>query len=178
MTSSVVTGPDRDDSVLVAIYVDLTKNPGPEGFVRVDEYVVCRPSGEGQWQSAGKRTLTRAEGGEVDKRCIIGVCASAPERPFSATVSFVRAPGSPPGTPHSPFADPNPREYPALKSTHTMTAPDGKPGYFYPILAAGSPGLAGEQFLHGGNYFYTVHLKDMATNQVFVCDPEMEIWPL
>lgn len=53
--------------------------------------------------------------------------------------------------------------------------------YFYPILASldtEGNAIGGETFVQGGNYFYTMCVKDIDSGKFFVCDPEMEIDPV
>ena len=176
-----VTGNFVDGTTLVTFVIDPEKTQGPEGFVRADSYSVNPQIGLLTWSRMGEVTLDKSAGGEVGRRCLLGVCAASSTLTLSSVVSFYRAPGDI-GHLNSPFADPNPRRSQQVVCTNRILGggPDGKDMFFYPILArldANGEVLTGEEFVNPGNYFYTMCVRLNGTDRFFVCDPEMEIEP-
>jgi hypothetical protein len=158
-------------STLVTVFLDDSKTPGPEGFVRMDEYAVNPPAGKLSWIRGQKQTLTENEGGVVPTgSCLLGVCARRSDLQLASVVSFYRAPGKP-GQKESPFAAPDTRRAESLPDPILLenSGPDGKDAYFYPILS--------EAFVNKGDYFYTLCVRVKGTEKFYICDPEMEIGP-
>jgi len=192
MTITDVPGNFADGTTLVTFYIDPEKTLGPEGFIRADSYSVNPQVGPLSWQNFGAVTLNKSLGGEKGRRCLMGVCAPRSDLVLSAVVSFYRAPGGAvdPNWSNSPFAPPNPRRLQSAPCTHRIVkgGANNDDVFFYPILAQTGPdgsilnsdGLlfGGEEFVKGGNYFYTICVRDNVTKKFFICDPEMEIDPL
>ncbi len=187
-----VPGNFADGTTLVTFHIDPAKPQGPEGFIRADSYSVNPQTGPLTWKPFGEVTLNKSLGGEKGRRCLMGVCAPRSDLSLSAVVSFYRAPGTSvdPNWPNSPFSDPNPRRMDLAPCTHRIIhgGANSEDVFFYPILAQrdangqilNSDGLliGGEEFVKGGNYFYTMCVKDNASGKFFICDPEMEIDPV
>jgi len=185
MTITDVSGNIVDGTTLVTFQINPDKEQGLQGFVQVDSYSVNAQASPLTWVKLGEVTLNRDRGGVKGARCLMGVCAPRNDLKLSAVVSFCRAPGLgvDPNLPNSPFAGPNPRRMPLTHCTSRLLkgGEHNEDVFFYPILArldAEGNIVEGEEFVEGGNFFYTICVHDEDSKKFFVCDPEMEIDPV